>query len=353
MAGLKEYVDEELARIESKFSALAESPRYSLIKVLASLAGADRYLMQENLAKLMREIFPDTASSDALRQHWRDRVAPLEASIARGAVVFSGVDGVSVPAGSLWQSEAGQLYVLASAVELKNGSASGVVDAQEAGLVGNLKAGEKLTLASTALPGLDREAIVAADGICGGAESEADDAYLARVLAFERQGVRNGKPGDLAAWALDSGAEVSKAWEFSNWDSSGSTLLVVIGGNQLSGLVSVGNTELVQRYLHRVAPLQLVEVRSAKIVAVDIEVDLLPIEDNQASREAVQNALQQYWQVEARPLGSYSAEQLRQAVVDGQTISSAALRIVGRSPIVLDKFSLPTLGTVSWGALNA
>ena len=82
----------------------------------------------------------------------------------------------------------------------------------------------------------------------------------ARVIAYERQSLRTGKSGDWSSWAVKSTAEVTQAWEFPNFDSSGAVLIIVVGGNQKSGLKTVANTQAVKDFLLKVAPLQMVVV---------------------------------------------------------------------------------------------
>ena len=352
---LAELVAEEQQRIEAQFWPLAQSPRYSLLRVLASLAGADRFLTQENLARLEREIFPDTASVEVLREHWRGRVVPLGASFAEGEVVFRGIDGVLVPEGSLWRSTGGQFYFLKKAAQITGGTAKGSVCAEKPGAAGNLAAKAELMLSSSRISGLEIKAKVI--GVGGGVDAETDEAYRARVIAYERQSLRTGKSGDWSSWAVESTTEVTQAWEFPNFDSSGAVLIIVVGGNQKTGLKTVANTQAVKDFLLKAAPLQMVVVKSARIQRIDLEIDLLRSEDTQANRDGIAQRLREYWQAAARPLASYTSEQLRSEVVDGRNISRAALRIVQGSPLQIDRYSLPTLGAtpargaITWGRL--
>ena len=264
---LAELVAEEQQRIEAQFQPLSQSPRYSLLRVLASLGGADRFLTQENLARLEREIFPDTASGEVLREHWRGRVAPLGASFAEGEVIFHGIDGVLVPEGSLWRSAGGQFYFLKKAVQITGGTAKGRIYAEKPGAAGNLAAKAELMLSSSRISGWRQRPRLS--GVGGGVDAETDEAYRARVIAYERQSLRTGKSGDWSSWAVESAAEVTQAWEFPNFESSGAVLIIVVGGNQKTGLKTVANTQAVKDFLLKVAPLQMVVVKSAIIQRID------------------------------------------------------------------------------------
>ncbi len=141
--------------------------------------------LEVRLSVLMREIFPDTATGEALRSHWRSRVPPLEPTFAQGDVTFSGTDGTAIPAGSLWKHRSGNLYTLLEGGTILKGKYSGKVIAQELGSKGNLAAGEKLELASSRITGLDSTAAVGVIG--GGVDTEDDNTYKARIIAYERQ----------------------------------------------------------------------------------------------------------------------------------------------------------------------
>ncbi len=95
--------------------------------------------------------------------------------------------------------------------------------------------GTTLTVSSAKYPGLDSEAVVGPEGLAGGAEAETDPEYLSRVLTFVRTGARYGKKGDFAAWAVDSTAEVKRAFEIRNYSIFGALLIQVIGGQPDDG----------------------------------------------------------------------------------------------------------------------
>ena len=350
MASLDELIQAEEQKTLAAYKPLANTPRHSLLSVLARVRAGGRYLTQENLATLSQEIFPDTASGEILREHWRDRVPPLEPSFAQGEALFTGMDGTTIPAGSLWKHQNGQLYALLSAGRISGGQYCGRLRAQETGSAGNLAAGEELALASSRPSGLDATATVGTTGIGGGADTEDDTTYRSRIIAYERQGMRTGRTGDYVAWALDSNPEISQAWEFVNFDSSGAILLQVVGGSQLSSLAPIQNFGAVLEYLSRVAPLQLVDVRSPAITPVPMSISLLASEDTVASRESIHSVLRQFWELSARPDSHYTEAQLRNVIEDGQAITRAELSLTS-DPITFNKFELPTQGAITWTQL--
>jgi hypothetical protein len=207
-----------------------------------------------------------------------------------------------------------------------------------------------LSLVSSIPPGIDSTAVVAGDGITGGADGESDEAYLVRVLQALRNTTRYGKPGDFADWALDASPEVSKAWEFKNFGVFGALLIQVISGNQIDGVTQAGSLALVTEYISTVAPPVLFTVRTPELIPLDPAIALLPPEDTLANREIVTGRLKAYLEAAAAPGVRYTAGVLREAVIDGVTISGAAVKLDGSiaGEVQSTILQLPVLGDVTW-----
>ncbi|MDD4952837.1 MAG: baseplate J/gp47 family protein, partial [Desulfovibrionaceae bacterium] len=93
---------------------------------------------------------------------------------------------------------------------ISGGAASAPVDAVEAGTGGNESAGVSLTLTSP-VSGVQSTAAVAAGGITGGADQEADEALRARLITRIQQSPHGGAGYDYVAWALEVSG-VTRAW---------------------------------------------------------------------------------------------------------------------------------------------
>ena len=343
---LNELLKEELERAQASYAPISHGVRHDLLGVLARIRAACRHETAENLAFLARQLFPDTAESEYLREHWRDRVTPLDASFAVGEAQVRGTEGVPIPAGTLWRSEGGENYLSVKALRIgASGTALLYVEAQRAGSRGNLAEGKKLSLSSSRIAGLETEAL--SRGIGGGVDTEDDTTYRQRIIAWERQGIKIGRSGDWAAWAVDSNAEVDKAWEFANHDASGALLIQVISGNQLEGVRQVSNIKAVKDYLAQVAPLALTEVQTPEIVAVDIMIKLALKEDTVDVRANIVQRLKEYWEMEARPGSQVTESQLRTVVEDGKKVTRAEV-MLSSNPLSFSKFELPTHGEVTW-----
>ncbi|MCL2602436.1 MAG: baseplate J/gp47 family protein [Treponema sp.] len=318
------------ANYESLFRPLDRSPRHSLLKVFSSVDAGIYHQLLGDLEFLSRQIFPDTAEGEFLRQHWSSKVPPLHAAAASGEVLVSGISGRNVPAGLLFGGASGERYYSESIARIADdGSGRVNVRAQNPGSAANLAAGDRLIIVSGIPPGVDSTATVGAGGISGGTDAESEEEYLVRVLAFLRNPARYGKGGDFAAWAADATAEVSAAWEFRNFGPLGALLIQVINGNQRDGVRPVGGLDIVRDYISAHAPPVLFTVRSPEMVPLSPSVSIPEREDFLANRELVESRMRAWLQLTAKPGVQVTSGALRLAVIDGVTITDAQVRLNG------------------------
>ncbi|MDR1353660.1 MAG: baseplate J/gp47 family protein [Treponema sp.] len=343
--------DRTYANYMSLYRPLDKTPRHNLLKVLASVDAGINHQLLGDLDFLAKQIFPDTAEGEHLRSHWSSRVAPLYAVAATGTISVPGVPGAVLPAGLVYTAPSGQHYFTEMSFRVgSDGFAAAAVRAETFGAEANLAAGETLSLSSSIPPGVDSTAAVTGDGITGGADAESDEAYLVRVLQAIRNPVRYGKPGDFADWAADSSPEVSRAWEFRNFGVFGAVLILVTGGNQIDGIVPVGSLALITSYISEVAPPVLFTVRTPALIPLEPAIALLPAENTTSNRTAVTGRLKQYLQTAAAPGMACTAGMLREVIIDGVTISDAAVKLNGSESgqVTTTILELPVLGDITW-----
>jgi uncharacterized phage protein gp47/JayE len=351
----RDSLDTTLNRVYAKyvslFRPLDKTPRQSLLKVFSSVDAGIYHQLLGDLDFLARQIFPDTAEGENLREHWSSRVTPLYAVGAAGELLVTGTPGKTIPAGVVFQAASGETYHTETAREIGSGGSAIVnVKAEGSGIVTNLAAGEKLVIVSAIPVGIDSEASVSGAGIMGGSEAESDEEYLARVLAALRNPTRYGRKDDFAAWAMDASAEVQAAWEFRNFGVFGAVLVLVINGNQFDGVSAVGNIAEVVSYISEVAPPVLFTARSPEIVSVNPSVSLPPREDTLTNRERAESRLRTYMQIMAKPGALITAGALKEAVIDGVAITDAVVKIdgsvIGVIPTTILQY--PYIGALTW-----
>jgi len=348
---LAALLDRIYANYVSLFRPLDKTPRQNLLKVFASVDAGIYHQLLGDLDFLSKQIFPDTAEGEYLREHWSGKVTPLYAITALGEATVTGAANKPIPAGIVFEAASGERYYLNNAYRLDNsGHAVIAVKAENPGRQGNLAAGEKLKIISALPIGIDSEAVVSGNGIIGGADAETDEEYLARVLAFLRVPSRYGRTGDFALWAMDASPEVSAAWEFKNFGVFGAVLVAVIKGNQMDGIHPVDNLAEVRNYITSVAPPVAFEVRTPSVIPVNPSASLPLQEDSQANRELAEARMKAWMQLAARPGVQITAGALRLAVIDGVTITDAAVKLGGDAAgtVATTILEYPYIGEIIW-----
>ena len=319
--------DRVYAAYMSRLKPLDKTARHNLIRVMSEVEAGMYHQLLGDLSFLADQIFPDTATGDYLRMHWSDKVPPLYAVAAVGNAEVNGVPGTAVPAGLVYVSESGKRYFTDKAYKIDTtGRAVIWLQAEEAGAASNLAEEQKLKMSSAIPIGLSSEAVLVDGGIKGGVDAETDEDYLARVLVAVRNTTRYGKIGDFAAWAVDSSADVSKAFEIKNFGVFGALLIQVISGNHFDGVFQVGNLAVVTAYINSLAPPVLFTVRTPELKAINMTVTLLARENSTSNQELAQNRIKSYLNASAQPGIRYTEGAFRDVIVDGLQISYAQVK---------------------------
>ncbi|MGI5093401.1 baseplate J/gp47 family protein [Treponema socranskii] len=326
-------LDRMYAAYMSRFKPLDQTARHNLIRVLSEVQAGMYHQLLGDLSFLADQLFPDTATGDYLRMHWSDRVPPLYAVSAVGQAEVKGVAGTAVPSGLVYTSASGKRYFTDKATKIDStGKAEIWLQAEEAGAASNLSSGQKLKLSSAIPTGLSSEAITLGGGIVGGVDEETDEEYLSRVLLALRNTTRYGKIGDFAAWAVDSSADVSKAFEFKNFSTMGALLIQVISGSHIDDSIhQVGNLSVVTSYIDSVAPPVLYTVRTPTLRPINMTITLLAAENSSENQGTVESRIKTYFNASARPGVRYTEGSFRDAIVDGIKISWAKVELTNGS----------------------
>jgi len=348
---LSSILDRTYANYVSLFKPLDNPPRHNLLKVFSAVDAGIYHQLLGDLDFLSLQLFPDTATGEFLREHWSTRVPPLYASAAFGKVIVSGIPNRTIPAGLVVKSDASERYYTEKQYRV-NSDGFAIIDvrSENFGTNVNLQAGEKLKIVSAIPAGIDSEVEVSEDGILGGVDGETDEEYLIRVIAYLRNSSRYGKDGDFAAWAIDSSAEVSDAWEFPNFGVFGALLIQVINGNQFDGVNPVGNLHDVTRYINEYAPFVTFTVRTPEIITFNPSIALLSYEDSLSNRDLAIKRIRTLLQLTAKPGYCVTAGALQDSIIDGLTISDATVKLNGSTTGKINTTILqyPVVGEVLW-----
>ena len=193
------------------------------------IVGFSLYLFQRSLAD---ELMVDRARSWLPRHAAQWGVPQIPAVSAIGNVVFTGVPGDPLPSGIELVDDNGTQFITtvaavigAAPVGATAGTVSVPVACEVAGIIGNEAPGTELTVIS-AIAGLQNQAAtVDPNGIAGGADAEAFEAWRARIiLRIQKRGAA-GDANDYIEWAEANGAAPAPN-VIPNWVGPGTVALV-------------------------------------------------------------------------------------------------------------------------------
>lgn len=209
----------QIARVQQDINAVLPGAdallRFSNLGVLAKAQGVQANQLYGYLDWIARQSNPYTATDEFL-EAWAAlvRVYRKAATVATGAVQFSGTNGVTLPTGTLLARDDGVQFITTASGTVAGGlvtvAAEGVAD--PAGLVGattDTAAGVTMRLAQ-AIDGIQSSGTVST-AFTGGADIETDDDLRTRMFQAYQQQPQGGAVSDYIEWALQV-AGVTRAW---------------------------------------------------------------------------------------------------------------------------------------------
>lgn len=284
----------------------------------------------------------DTATSEG--------VIRKPSSFAAGQVVFS--SSSALPVDTEMQTTDSVFYRVISSAQPVAGVVSVQVQADEAGVGGNLAAGETLTLLSP-LAGTDSTGVVDTAGITGGADLESIAELLDRLLFRKRNPPVGGAVHDYVIWAREV-VGVSRAWCFDAWHGPCTVGLAWVYDGRVDITPTDIDRETMQNWLFRHADPATgnyvgkpggVEVWPVVLTLKPVPMSIKLTPDNSSTRSAVQTNL----------------AALQKTLSPGQTLGVSALRTaIGKAVGVTDyelsvttdttatTSELITIGVITW-----
>lgn len=169
------------------------------------------------------QAIPATATGEFMYQWgYLKGITPKAATKASGTVLFSGIAGVSIPAGTQVSATGGITYSTTVSGTVSGTTVMVPLLADLAGIAGNLASGSAVSL-STSITGINAAGIVAT-AIASGADAETDSAYRLRMLARYASPPQGGSNADYIGWATEL-AGVTRAWLAPNGAGPGTVVV--------------------------------------------------------------------------------------------------------------------------------
>ena len=293
---------------------------------------------------LSRQVLPDTAEAEYLDRHaslWG--VARKPAAVAVGTVTFTGLSGASVPEGAVLQALDGAQYTTTAAVTLVASTGTAAVVAVVPGAAGNRTAGQTLTLAT---PILSVQSGGVASALTGGADTEADDALLARLLDRIQRPPHGGASFDYVRWALEVPG-VTRAWCYPLELGAGTvTVRFMRDDDATTAIPEPAEVAAVQAYIDSLRPVTA-QVTVVAPVAAPLALTIAVTPNTQAVRDAVTAELQDLITREAEPGGTLLLSRIRAAVsaAAGESNNTVASPT---ADVTRTLGQITTLGAITW-----
>jgi len=265
-----------------------------------------------------RQIFPDTADAEGL-ERWCGvwgiyRTAAVKAT---GPCVFTGTNGVDVPADTEVSRSDGELFTTDALVTIAAGVAEAALTASTAGADGNTEDGTALAL-SAPIAGIDSD-LTAGDGagteISGGSDRETNAALLVRLLNRIQNPPKGGGPGDYVTWALEV-AGVTRAWEYPLQFGVGTVALLFARDDDVSIFPDAAEVATAKAHILTVCPVQIGTDRLYVQAPTDSPMDpTIKLDPNTAAVQAtVEAELEDLLTREAEPGGTILWSHINEAI---------------------------------------
>lgn len=285
---LTDLVDTAESDLESRLPGADARLRRSILNVLARVLAGILHGLYGFIDWAKDQFLVDKAEDEMLDRHssiWG--INRTAATFAGGNVDFTGTDGMIISIGTELQRADGAEYTTDAEATIAAGVATVAVTASASGLAGNAVAASALNLVSP-IAGIDSSIIVAAGGLTGGTDQEADDTLRARILDRIQAPPHGGADFDYVKWTKEL-AGVTRAWVFAQELGLGTvTVRFMMDDTYGDGLPLVADVATVQSALDIERP-----VTAALTVAAPIGVPLnLEISGLDPATQAVKDAIE-------------------------------------------------------------
>ena len=352
---LQTIIDRIEADIVSRLIGQVALLRNALLTILARVFAGAIHTCYGYLDYISLNLLPDLAERYWLERHGTQwSIARLPATFSVGDVVFTGVNGTAIPAGTIVARDDGWEYVTTAGGTISGGSATIAVEALTAGVDGNTDNGIVLTIASP-IASIDDDVTV--DVLDSGADEETDDDYRARIIFRIQNTPAGGAEHDYVTLGRTVSG-VANIFVFGNYNGIapelGYVTVVVLGVSPL--VPGAGILTDVENTLAPIVPVTATLVVDP-IVEADINIDISITPNTSDIQTAIENSIVELFDVEGAPGGTIPLSRLRNAIAtagpDDYEITDIEVDTIsiGVNDIVLVDHEYPVSDTITFSTL--
>lgn len=345
----QELRDQNYNELEAEIEGSNPRLQNSFLNGIAKMTALAVHGCYIYLKYLFRQIFVTTADSEFLDLHGSPLgIDRLEALASSGNVTVTGNNGVSIPQGTLLQRSDGIQYRVTTGQVIALGVATCPVESVDFGLTTNALVSDTLTFVSP-LAGVDSTATVASGGLTGGADTESDDDYKARILVRKRQPPQGGAEYDYITWAKEV-ASVTRAWATGLEDGLGSvTVRFMMDDKYADGIPLAVDVTNVQAYIEDTTrrPITADVIVEAPVAEpVNLSITLVP--NTPTVQAAVTSELEDLFFRDSEPSGTVLISRIREAVSIAAGESDNTVTSPTTNQTASATGNILTLGTISF-----
>lgn len=208
---LRTLIESGLIDIEASLDTIL--PKFGIEQALNSAVSGSLRDLYDYQSWIVRQIIPSSESEDQtiIDTARSEGIIQKLATSAAGPVTFVG--NTALPIDTVMTHSDGRLYRVTLSNAPSGGNVVVQVEAEAAGIAGNLVSGETLTLIST-VPGIQPNGV--SGSITGGADLETPLKVLERLLFRKRNPPMGGAVHDYVGWCREV-AGVDRAWAVDNY----------------------------------------------------------------------------------------------------------------------------------------
>lgn len=330
------------------------APKNSFVTVIGKVVALIANELELRIAAILPQLFLSTATGTWLERHCAEiGIARRPAASAAGNLTATGTASATYSSGIRFSLGTVIYESTASATADGSGNLTIPVKATTKGTVTNRDAGAVLALLDPlSWPGLSATATVAAAGLGGGADIEADTSLRARGLQRKANPPQGGALSDYERIVL-AVPGVLKAWAWRVPASPGTVLVHFLFEGRTDYIPEAGDVTAVQAAIDASRLIRVDDSVAAAPVAQEIDVTLSGLSlDNSTVRASIEASIRAMFLARCRPGITGDTFTVSRSWIS-EAISTAAgedrhVLTLPAADITLTGGAFPVLGTVTY-----
>jgi uncharacterized phage protein gp47/JayE len=313
----------------------------SVLRVLSDAQGGLCHLTLQYIDWLALQLMPDTAETEWLDRHgtiWLTNSdgtkGRKQATFAAGVVEFTGTSGIVIPIGARLAGSGGASgYETTAEITIGSTPTPAPVRALDAGAIGNLEAGDTMSLVAP-IPGVTEVTVV---DITGGVDQENDDDLRARILHRIQNPPMGGAQADYVTWAL-AVPGVTRAWAAPEQGIGTMTVRFLMDELRAAddGWPTPADVQTVHDYINKMRPVTVKDTYVVAPIKQFLDITILDLRPPEAAG-AVEASLRDMLFKMAAPGQTIYAAWVSYAIMNAPGVESFHL-------VTTDDYVMPSLG---------